>query len=178
MVETEVKVETLTLHELASCIYDDLGADDAAVQHLAEKIKADEDLMESAINFVALDLLGAAMRRDRDKIKRGGADKLGIIGVNGEVKSYSADQQDAIQIACTRFLSWPMMDRTTKLRNATKEHIMDDGERFRRMAHGHARSAMFLRLVAEPMSAEQTVKDVWSEKHLADLWLTAKNPVL
>lgn len=51
----------------------------------------------------------------------------------------------------------------------TKESLIEEAERERRLAKGHTRNAEFYEALAAPMKAGQFVRDYWTPERVADL---------
>lgn len=141
------------LTDLARQVYSDAGnADDAAVTTLAAQLAADVDLHAVIFAEMAKHLLGIAMREERTAC----VSAAPLMTKKGFVPRYTDEQQKRITLASKSILDWPLMDRKTRLRDATKEHLLADADRYAAMAEGTKGRCLMLRKIASQLQPGQT----------------------
>lgn len=148
----------------AENLYAEQGCSLEAIRKLEDLIQSDEILMAYAIHQAAYTAMHQAQCAARSAITN--PDKF-------QPKRYSRAFQERVQQACLGFYDWPLMDGT-KLADATKEHVLQDADRFRTLAEGNARNSRFLRLVGEKLQAGSKVRDTFTEEQLAEIMEKAK----
>lgn len=155
--------QELSMMRLAEQVYEEHALSEEAVMALVEHITQSEDLVNIVLRQAAYDLLRHAQRTARSKIE----------SHPDSVKKYSAAFQESTQIVCGGFLNWPMMNGT-RLKDATKEQVLKDADRYKANAAGNLLKAKFLTLVASRLRQSQKVGDVYSDESLAKLMRKAE----
>ena len=153
------------LQTAAERIFEELGSGTEAIEKLQSEITNNDNLLGEAISFAAHEALRAAQRYARSIIT---TTNVSVIGDNNQPRRYSKHFQQSVEIACGRYLNFPMMDGT-KLGDADKKHLLEDANRYQKHADGNALKARFLRLVASKVREGQVVRNVMSDEQLIRL---------
>ncbi len=165
----EQETTAAALNHIAQSVYSEQGLGDASVLAILEAVQNHPEA-EALLNRLVRDgikqLLYAAQHRTRATIE-------GKPNQKYQPKVFTQEQRDRAAITFGTFFMWPMRDGS-KLKDATREDLLKDSERFQLQADGNARKARFLNLVAGGMKEGQVVSKVYTESRLAELMRKAE----
>ncbi len=147
------------LREISRQIYESGLRGEPAIEVFFQEVMEDDELLAEAIRISAESCLFAVQREERRELYRQAADFK---------PRYTEEQQIAIRNACSRFLSWPMMDGSF-IKDASRTHLLEDAERYRKNAEGNLRNVRFLSLVAEGLEGDQKVSEIYTSEMLERL---------
>lgn len=146
---------------LARGIYPQFGLDEEGIHALQEHVLADPNLVAEVVRFACLEALKNVQYETRQVI-------AGKKKEPYRPKTFTTEQQNIIVAGCGKWLNWPMMNGTL-LKNATKEHLLQDIQKYRNMYVGHYQNMRFLEEVANKLKDGQTVGEVLTDKQLTKI---------
>ena len=145
------------------------GGTEEAKNKLRKQANKDEDLRDALLEMGISEAIWWAQRMTRTKIANQDPEDQNPV-------KYSDELQEALKKSPHNtfgFLHWPMMDGS-RLKDADKEHVLSDADRFFANAKGNAERGRFLQLVGNKMKAGQKVGQVWKETQLTKLMQRVK----
>lgn len=153
--------------QAAKRIYVEHGSSSLAAQdRLQALIRSDETMLDHAICMAAEQAMSVARHAVRAVI-------VAATPAASAPKVFSREFSESVQIAVGRFYNFPLMDGTL-LADATREKLVRDSGRYAAQAVGCIRSAKFLQLIADGLTGELTVREVFTEERLAELMREAR----
>ncbi len=116
------------------------GYSEEATSELLTLIMDDESLLSEALHWAASEALREVQRQARVKI------------ANQPItpKTFPKEQQAVVVEKCFTYLYWPMMTGGF-LKDATREQILQEADRYRSFKEGNAMKERFMRLVASKL---------------------------
>lgn len=142
------------LNKIAREVYDDEGGYcEGAIEALEQLIMSDKELVQYAVRQIASDSLRHVQREVRTIISNAPGTPAAHYG--------SSEMRERLNKSLRKYslYDWPMMNGT-KLKDATKEHVLSDATRYRVNEAGNARKARFLEMVARKMKNDQKAGDL------------------
>jgi len=150
------------LQRIVGEIYEVSGSTDDAVGAVVERVldEADEVLTDALLREGARNLLGNLRYKTRLVIQ--GKQK------SPAPKTFTAEYQEEVVSRLGKYFDWPMMDGT-RLKDATREHVVKDAERYASIARGCDKNSRFLFGVAERMRPGQVAGRVVTQEEMAEI---------
>lgn len=148
------------------CYKDHNGFNDQSVSSLLREFYKDSTLLSQALYWAASEAMRECQRKAR------------VLITNQPVtpKKYTVEQQTRVVEQCFTFLYWPLMGGIL-LKDATREQILMEADKYRSFKEGNALKERYMRLVASRLKEGEKAGSL-KEEELRNLYHEAKlNPV-